>query len=200
MFYEPKRRLCDDLASVVPRAVTSKNASSSEHRGPASAPPPPIGHFLRPFPNGLTSCAPSPVPGLTSDPELQRDIKSRWPGRADPDRANGDGSSATQDDSGSAIIACERTTGPSDQEQDRSLVVSEAAAVADRGGGGGERDWEGEERDRKRRSSAAGEIALPCLTRLDLNNNILHNLDDLKARTGGDRFGTKSIRSACICR
>lgn len=118
---------------------------------------------------------------------------SAAPQAADPDRANGDGSSATQDDSGSAIIACERTTGPSDQEQDRSLVVSEAAAVADRGGGGGERDWEGEERDRKRRSSAAGEIALPCLTRLDLNNNILHNLDDLKARTEGDQYGIYSL-------
>ena len=62
---------------------------------------------------------------------------------------------------------------------DATTVASAAARRED----GGKGDWEGGEKRRERRSSTMGEIALPCLTRLDLNNNILHNLDDLKVRT-----------------
>lgn len=39
-----------------------------------------------------------------------------------------------------------------------------------------------EEGATERASPANVEIALPSLTRLDLNNNILHDLDDLKVR------------------
>lgn len=59
-------------------------------------------------------------------------------------------------------------------------VVVAAARREARVGGGRKED----RREKECTSPAAAEIELPCLTRLDLNNNILHNLDDLKAREG----------------
>lgn len=71
------------------------------------------------------------------------------------------------------ISACDRSTAQDEE-------VGEAAAVAAAGIGrrGGAEDEGG---GGYRHSSVASvEINLPALTRLDLNNNILHDLDDLK--------------------
>lgn len=65
-------------------------------------------------------------------------------------------------------------------------LVAPGAAPATAGAhpeGGGERGRSEDGREKECASPTSAEIALPCLTRLDLNNNILHNLDDLKART-----------------
>ncbi|CAN0113390.1 unnamed protein product [Ectocarpus sp. 6 AP-2014] len=58
----------------------------------------------------------------------------------------------------------------------KEAVASAAAARGDAGGGRGK-----DEGETGCASLATADISLPSLTRLDLNNNILHNLDDLKA-------------------
>lgn len=61
----------------------------------------------------------------------------------------------------------------------KAAVAAAAAARGDAGGGRGK-----EEGVTGCASPATAEISLPSLTRLDLNNNILHDLDDLKV--GGE--------------
>lgn len=61
----------------------------------------------------------------------------------------------------------------------KAAAASAAAARGDAGGGRGK-----DEGETGCASPATADISLPSLTRLDLNNNILHNLDDLKV--GGE--------------
>lgn len=119
----------------------------------------------------------------------------RYHGAAGPqatDSAGGDGgdSVAANDDRG-GIIACNLP--PGRMEHTRSEVSKEApglgvvpgaapATAVARPEGGGESGRSEERMGKECASPATAGIALPCLTRLDLNNNILHNLDDLKAR------------------
>lgn len=107
------------------------------------------------------------------------------------DSAGGGGSSlSTPEDGSASIIASNLPPGRTEHNQSvaseetpRSgvLVAASAPAPARREGGGESGRKEGG-REQECTSPTTAEIALPCLKRLDLNNNILHNLDDLKAR------------------
>lgn len=68
------------------------------------------------------------------------------------------------------------------KETPKSGVLGATPAMAAARREGGEESGRNEGGREKEGISPAAGIALPCLTRLDLNNNILHNLDDLKVR------------------
>lgn len=112
--------------------------------------------------------------------------------KATPDADEDDDTVVAPDDytGGSGATTVPNTMARSSTAYERSRTLEEtpgkaavfkaaaAAAAAARGDAGGGRGKD--EGETGCGSPAAAEISLPSLTRLDLNNNILHNLDDLK--------------------